>query len=59
MINKKETLLFSQIHIDAARNASDDFNPFHDPYKWDAINNNPFGSTIVLGFQLEALAAYG
>ena len=58
MINEKEKLLFSQIHIDAARNATDDFNPFHDPYKWDAIHRNPFGSTIVLGFQLEALAAY-
>ncbi len=49
---------FSQIHIDAARNATDDFNPFHDPYKWKAIKENPFGSTIVLGFQLEALIEY-
>jgi hypothetical protein len=46
---------FHQIHIDAARNATDDFNPFHDPWKWDSIHGNPFGMPIVLGFQLEAL----
>jgi len=46
---------FHQIHIDAARNATDDFNPFHDPWKWDHIHGNPFGMPIVLGFQLEAL----
>ncbi len=46
---------FQQIHIDAARNATDDFNPFHDPWKWDSIHDNPFGMPIVLGFQLEAL----
>ena len=46
---------FEQIHIDAARNATDDFNPFHDPYKWDAIKGNPFGTPIAMGFQLEAL----
>ncbi len=46
---------FEQIHIDVARNATDDFNPFHDPCKWNAIHGNPFGSPIVLGFQLEAL----
>lgn len=46
---------FQQIHIDAARNATDDFNPFHDPWKWDSIHGNPFGMPIVLGFQLEAL----
>ncbi len=47
-----------QVHIDAARNSSDDFNPFHDPYKWEQIKNNPFNGPIVLGFQLEALAAH-
>lgn len=49
---------FQQIHIDAARNSTDDFNPFHDPYKWDRIKSNPFGSPVVLGFQLEALVEY-
>ncbi len=52
---QQEQLLFSQVHIDAARNATDDFNAFHDPYKWKAIHGNPFGSPIALGFQLEAL----
>ncbi|MEE9396445.1 MAG: hypothetical protein V3V31_05460, partial [Methylococcales bacterium] len=51
------TYQFSQIHIDATRNATDDFNPFHAPYKWKKIRGNPFGSAIALGFQLEALIA--
>jgi len=46
---------FSQIHIDAARNSTDDFNPFHDKRKWARIRENPFGGPIVLGFQLECL----
>ncbi len=55
MNSQQEQLHFSQVHIDAARNATDDFNAFHDPYKWNAIHGNPFGSPIALGFQLEAL----
>jgi hypothetical protein len=47
--------LFNQIHIDIARNATDDFNLFHDSKKWQRINQNPFKGTIVLGFQLESL----
>jgi len=47
--------IFNQIHIDVARNATDDFNLFHDSKKWSHINNNPFNGTIVLGFQLESL----
>jgi hypothetical protein len=47
-----------QIHIDAARNATDDFNPFHDQQKWKRVHGNPFGRPIVLGFQLEALIEY-
>ncbi|MDH3561594.1 MAG: hypothetical protein OEN52_11645, partial [Gammaproteobacteria bacterium] len=47
---------FHQIHIDAARNATDDFNPFHDPWKWDHIHGNPFGMPIVLGFQRDSSA---
>lgn len=46
----------TQLHIDVARNATDDFNPFHDPQRWENIRHNPFGSPIVLGFQLVALA---
>jgi hypothetical protein len=49
---------YQQIHIDAARNATDDFNLFHDNRKWGRIHNNPFGMPIVLGFQLEALIEY-
>ena len=49
---------YQQIHIDAARNATDDFNPFHDRKKWHRIHGNPFGMPIVLGFQIEALIEY-
>ncbi|MFA6161999.1 MAG: hypothetical protein WC685_01070 [Methylobacter sp.] len=47
--------IFNQIHIDVARNATDDFNLFHDRNKWLRINHNPFNGPIVLGFQLETL----
>ncbi len=50
-----ESLTFQQIHIDAARNSTDDFNLFHDPRKWGRIRDNPFGGPITLGFQLECL----
>lgn len=50
--------VFRQIHIDVARNATDDFNPFHDRDKWQRLPGNPFGGPIVLGFQLECLAEY-
>ncbi len=49
---------FSQIHIEAARNSTDDFNLFHDKNKWQRIEGNPFGGPIVLGFQLECLIEY-
>jgi len=42
------------LHIDVARFASDDFNPFHDRHKWQRIAGNPFGGPIALGFQLGA-----
>ena len=45
---------FAQIHVDAARNAADDFNPFHDPHHWQRIVANPFPGPLVLGFQPEA-----
>jgi len=48
-------LTLLQIHIDAARNATDDFNLFHDSKKWDRIKDNPFAGPIALGFQLECL----
>ncbi len=50
-------LSFEQIHIDVARNSTDDFNPFHDPQRWQEVQGNPFGAPIVLGFQMEFLAA--
>ena len=46
---------FSQLHIDVARNAIGDFNPFHDPVNWRRIQGNPFGGPIAMGFQLEML----
>ncbi|MEM8491923.1 MAG: hypothetical protein AAF756_13975 [Pseudomonadota bacterium] len=48
---------FEQMHIDVARNSTDDFNPFHDPARWENIVGNPFGGPIALGFQLEFLCA--
>lgn len=49
---------FQQIHIDAVRNSSDDFNLFHDKNKWQDIRANPFAGPIALGFQLECLIEY-
>ncbi len=48
-------LRFQPIHIDVARNATDDFNPFHDKHRWQRIVANPFSGPIVLGFQLDCL----
>jgi hypothetical protein len=56
MVEKE--FVFNQIHIEAARNASDDFNLFHDKRKWLQITHNPFKGPIVLGFQLNALIEY-
>ncbi|MGJ0489655.1 MAG: hypothetical protein ACR65Q_02130, partial [Methylobacter sp.] len=50
--------IFEQLHIEVARNASDDFNLFHDKYKWLQIAHNPFKGPIVLGFQLNTLIEY-
>ncbi|WGS86436.1 hypothetical protein [Methylomonas sp. UP202] len=47
--------IFSKLHIDVARNSTDDFNLFHDSKKWGRINRNPFAGPIVMGFQLESL----
>jgi acyl dehydratase len=49
-------MTLKQIHIDVVRNATDDFNPFHDPNRWHNIRDNPFNGPIALGFQLAALA---
>lgn len=51
-----DPLVIQQLHIDVVRNATDDFNPFHDPNRWQNIRANPFGGPIALGFQLAALA---
>lgn len=50
-----DKLRFQPIHIDVARNATDDFNPFHDKHRWQRIVANPFAGPIILGFQLECL----
>jgi hypothetical protein len=49
---------FDQIHIEVARNATDDFNLFHDKHKWLQITHNPFKGPIVLGYQLNTLIEY-
>lgn len=49
------SLSFQPIHIDVVRNATDDFNPFHDKHRWHRITDNPFSGPIALGFQLECL----
>jgi hypothetical protein len=49
---------YQQIHIDVARNSTDDFNPFHDQNKWHTITGNTFGTPIALGFQIEALVEH-
>ena len=53
-----QSFIFDQIHIEVARNASDDFNLFHDKHKWLQINHNPFKGPIVLGYQLNTLIEY-
>lgn len=55
---KDQSFVFDQIHIEVARNASDDFNLFHDKRKWLQITHNPFKGPIVLGFQLNTLIEY-
>ena len=52
--SNKNQFVFEQIHLDIARNATDDFNLFHDKNKWHTIQHNPFKGPILLGFQLEA-----
>ncbi len=46
---------FSNLHIDVARNSTDDFNLFHDSKKWSMIRGNPYRGPIILGFQVESL----
>ncbi len=52
---RAQQYVFEQIHIEVARNSTDDFNLFHDKHKWQRIRGNPFGGPIALGFQLECL----
>lgn len=54
-MNSDDTCVFSQLHIDVARNSTDDFNLFHDSKNWHKIKQNPFQGPITLGFQLESL----
>ena len=58
MTTDNQTYRFDQLHIDVARNTTDDFNPFHDPQRWQRIEGNPFRSTIALGFQTEFLVSH-
>lgn len=58
MASENQTYRFDQLHIDVARNSTDDFNPFHDPQRWQRIAGNPFHSTIALGFQTEFLVSH-
>jgi hypothetical protein len=44
--------ILTQMHIEAARNSTDDFNLFHDKNRWQRIKSNPFQGPIALGFQL-------
>lgn len=55
---KEQLFTFEQIHIEVVRNASDDFNLFHDKHKWLEITHNPFKGPIVLGFQMNTLIEY-
>jgi hypothetical protein len=54
-MNQNNPDVFSQLHIDIARNSTDDFNLFHDSRKWQNIHGNPYNGPITLGFQLESL----
>ncbi len=58
MVAVEQSGVMTQLHIDAARNSTDDFNPFHDPGKWRRLRGNPFPGPIALGFQLETLAVH-
>ena len=58
IIMHTQAFTFEQIHIEVARNASDDFNLFHDKHNWLQITHNPFKGPIVLGYQLNTLIEY-
>jgi hypothetical protein len=51
-------LTMSQVHIDIARNSTDDFNLFHDKNRWHWLRDNPFEGPISLGFQLGCYIEY-
>lgn len=42
----------SQVHIDMARNSTDDFSLFHDQFRWSWARSNPFKGPVALCFQL-------
>jgi acyl dehydratase len=58
IIGTEVDVKYTALHIDVARFATDDFNPFHDKHKWAQITGNPFGGPIALGFQLTAYIAH-
>lgn len=51
-------LLMSQLHIDIARNSTDDFNLFHDKSRWHWLRGNFFDGPIALAFQLGCFIEY-
>ncbi len=57
-MNDPGEFCYQQIHIDAARNSTDDFNPFHEPRRQGLVRGNPYAGSIVMGFQLECLIEY-
>jgi hypothetical protein len=57
-ISEMDLFRFEQLHIDIARNSTDDFNPFHDPQRWNRIKGNTFTAPVALGFQIGCLLDY-
>lgn len=53
-----EDFTLTQMHIEIARNSTDDFNLFHDKNRWQVIHSNPFNGPIALGFQLGCFVEY-
>ena len=49
MINLSDTELFNQLHIDVARNATDDFNLFHDSKNGNTLKKRHYRSWFSTG----------
>lgn len=52
------TYCYKQLHIDVARNSSDDFDPLHDSNNPRSIGRDPKQRPTVLAFQLNCLIEY-